>query len=92
MDHAVLHDRELHEFRVDVDGARAVLEYDLEGAVMSILHTRVPAAIGGRGIAAELTRCALDFARTAGWRVRPLCSYAAAYVRKHAQYADLLAV
>jgi predicted GNAT family acetyltransferase len=44
----------------------------------------VPAPIGGRGIAAELTRAALETAEAAGWTVVPVCSYAAAYMRRHA--------
>ena len=34
---------------------------------------------------------ALDAAREQHWRVRPLCSYAAVYVRRHPEYADLVA-
>ncbi len=86
----VLHDESGREFRIEVDGVRAVLQYELGGGIMAITHTIVPDAIGGRGIAAELTRTALRHARSSGWKVRPLCSYAAAYLRKHAEWADLL--
>ena len=86
-----MHDALGGEFHAQHDGVRAVLEYELAERVMSINHTRVPEAIGGRGIAAALTRAALDHARSAGWRVRPLCSYAAAYLRRHPEDADLLA-
>lgn len=58
---------------------------------MTIVHTGVPDAIGGRGIAATLTAAALEFARNRGWRVRPLCSYAAVFMRRHAEYAGLFA-
>ena len=50
---------------------------------MTITHTRVPAAIGRRGIAAELMRAALQAAHESHWKVVPACSYAAAYMRKH---------
>jgi hypothetical protein len=36
-------------------------------------------------VAAELTRAALGAARAAGWAVNPACSYAAGYMRRHAQ-------
>jgi predicted GNAT family acetyltransferase len=55
---------------------------------MTITHTRVPAAIGGRGIAAELTKAALSTARSHDWSVIPQCSYAAAYIAKHPQEAE----
>lgn len=69
----------------------SLIDYRLDGDVMSILHTEVPAAVGGRGIAGDLTRAALDTAREHGWRVRPICSYAVAYIDRHPEYQDLLA-
>ena len=60
-----------------------MLEYRCAGDTMNILHTGVPHAIGGRGIAAELTRAALGFARQRAWRVQAQCSYAAAFLRRH---------
>jgi predicted GNAT family acetyltransferase len=79
------HDRAAHRFTTEVDGNRAELDYTLADAVMTITHTRVPPAIGGRGIAAELMEAALSAARTSGWTVNPACSYAKAYLEKHPQ-------
>jgi predicted GNAT family acetyltransferase len=78
----VKHDTSAHRFCAEVDGQRAVLDYTLVDDVMTITHTRVPAAIGRRGIAAELMRAALQMARASHWKVVPACSYAAAYMRK----------
>jgi len=88
---AVHHDPASSLFFVDTDGHRAVLNYRSDGATMTILHTAVPGPIGGRGIAAALTRAAIEFARGSQWRVRPQCSYASAYLRRHTEYSDLLA-
>jgi len=79
----VRHDASAHRFTAEVEGQRAVLEYEIVGDTMIITHTGVPAAIGGRGIAGELVRAALDTARTAGWQVHSVCSYAAAFIAKH---------
>jgi uncharacterized protein len=91
MTQAVQHDPEAALFYVEVDGHRAVLNYQCTGGTMTILHTGVPTAIGGRGVAAQLTRAALDFARSKHWKVRPLCAYAAVFMRQHPEYADLIA-
>ncbi|HTV95707.1 MAG TPA: GNAT family N-acetyltransferase [Steroidobacteraceae bacterium] len=77
------HDSAAHRFTALVDGERAVLDYTIAAGVMTITHTGVPHAIEGRGVAAELTRKALETARDHGWRVVPACSYAAAYLAKH---------
>jgi predicted GNAT family acetyltransferase len=74
-----------------VDGHECVLDYDLRGNVMTIVHTGVPTEVGGRGIAGDITRFALDFARASGWKIVPACSYANAFIQRHHEYADLLA-
>ena len=72
-----------HQFTVEVDGERAVLDYVLDGDTMTIIHTGVPKPIARRGIAGELMRTALAAARSQGWKVVPACSYAAGYMAKH---------
>ena len=79
----VNHDGAAHRFSAEVEGHQALLDYTLVGDVMTITHTRVPAAIGSRGIAAELMRAALQLAHESHWKVVPACSYAAAYMRRH---------
>ena len=86
----VAHDAAAHRFSVVVDGHPAVLDYLRHGDAMVITHTGVPGAIGGRGIAAWLTRAALAHARAAGLKVIPECSYAVAFMQRHGEYADLL--
>lgn len=77
------HDLVAQRFATRVDGFEAFLDYTLANRVMIITHTAVPPAIGGRGVAAELMRAALQAAQSAGWTVNPTCSYAAAYLRRH---------
>jgi predicted GNAT family acetyltransferase len=79
----ISHDRTGHRFTAEVDGHHAELDYTLSGRVMSITHTRVPQEIGGRGVAADLMRAALEAANSESWTVNPVCSYAVAYMRKH---------
>ena len=77
------HDRHAHRLSAELEGQTAQLDYELDGKVMSITHTRVPPPIGGRGVAAELMRSALDLAAANGWTVKPVCSYAIAYMKRH---------
>jgi len=87
----IVHDTDARQIRVEVEGHPGVVDYILRDGVMTITHTGVPPPIEGRGIAAELTRAALDTARREGWKVVPACSYAAAFMRRHPEFADLLA-
>jgi predicted GNAT family acetyltransferase len=77
------HDAAAHRFTTTVDGERAVLDYTLAADVMTITHTEVPGPIEGRGIAAQLTRQAIETACENHWRVVPACSYAANYLARH---------
>jgi uncharacterized protein len=77
------HDSRAHRLSTELEGQTGLLDYELDGKVMSITHTRVPRPIGGRGVAAELMRSALDLAAANGWTVKPICSYAVAYMQQH---------
>ena len=87
----VVHHPVSSRFIAEVDGHQAHLDYELEGGEMHVTHTRVPSEIGGRGVAGALVKAALDHARTEGLKVRPLCSYADAWMERHPAYADLRA-
>ena len=77
------HDSRAHRLSAQLEGHTGLLDYELDGKVMSITHTRVPRPIGGRGVAAELMRSALDLAAANGWTVKPICTYAVAYLKRH---------
>lgn len=85
------HDRAAQRFDAQVEAVHCMLDYTLAGAVMTITHTLVPPPAGGRGVASELVHTALEFARGEGMKVRPACSYAAAWMERHPDYADLRA-
>jgi len=88
---AIAHDPASQRFNIEVDGQTGYLEYERTGDVMVITHTIVPPAIGGRGIAGDLVRTALELARTEGLKVDPRCSYADGWMRKHPEYDALRA-
>lgn len=88
---AIRHESDRQRFIVNEQGSEGFVEYARDGDVFVITHTVVPPEIGGRGIAGKLVEAALHHARAEGLKVRPDCSYAAAYMRRHPEYADLLA-
>lgn len=83
---------ERSRFEVTVGGQLAgFCEYTREGGIISFTHTEVFGEYSGRGLAGTLVAAALDEARRNGWMVRPLCPYVAAYIKRHPEYADLVA-
>ena len=85
----IRHRPEQERFETELDGHHAVLNYRLAAGCMVIDHVGVAPAIEGRGIAGRLTQAALAWARLSGVKVRPLCSYAAAWMRRHPDCHDL---
>jgi hypothetical protein len=85
----IRHDPQGHRFETTVDGHRAYLAYmDLGKQTLDIYRTFVPDALRGRGVAAELTRHALDFARDSGYTVIPSCSYVEWYMERQGYPAE----
>ena len=84
------HDAIAGRFTADVNGHRCEADYQLRHGVMHLVHTAVPRALQGRGIAAALVDAALAEARRQGWRVRPVCSYVQTYMRRHPDTQNLL--
>ncbi len=90
MSNSVTHNPAAARFESLVDGHLALCSYRRAGPVLVLHHTEVPAALQGQGVAAALVAGALQWAREQGLRVRPSCSYVAAYMRRHPETQDLL--
>jgi len=59
-------------------------------AIMIIDHTRVPEAMGGRGIAKAMVRHAIADARDKGLTIIPNCSFVRAQAKKHPEWSDVI--
>ena len=87
-----VHDNaEQHRFELEVDGHTAYLYYRLEPGVITLVHTEVPPALGGRGVGSTLVRGALEAIRQKGLKVVATCPFVAAWMGKHPEFNDLIA-
>jgi hypothetical protein len=78
-------------FELDVGGAVAFANYRLAPGTVIITHTETPAALRGRGIASQLVQGALQLIRADGSKVIAGCGFVVDYLRKHPEYADMVA-
>jgi predicted GNAT family acetyltransferase len=81
---------ELSRFELDVEGDVAVAYYRIDNGVMVFTSTQTPPRLRGQGVASELIRNALEFARARGLKVRGDCAFVADYVQKHPEFQPLL--
>lgn len=78
-------------FELDVEGQMAIADYRRQDGRLMITHVETPPALQGGGVAGRLMAGVVEAARAEGAKIVPVCSYAAAYMRRHKEHADLLA-
>ncbi len=88
---AVRNNTRNHRYELEIDGSLAKAWYRENGDVITFTHTQVPEALSGRGVGSQLAKGALDAVRAAGPKVVAVCPFIAAYIKRHAEYDDLLA-
>ena len=85
----ITHNEADHTFEVWIDGYRSKLDYIQDGKNFVITHVGVYPELRGQGIAGKIVEAGLQYARQNSLRVIPMCSYAAAYIRRNPQYSEL---
>lgn len=81
----------LSRFELDVEGGVAFADYRLTPSAVVITHTETPRALRGHGIASDLVKGALALIRADGRKVIAGCSFVSVYLRRHPEYADMVA-
>ena len=71
-------------------GGLAYADYRREGGALAIPYVHADPALRGSGASGRLMEGVLARARAQGLKVRPICGYAAAYIRRRREHHDLL--
>ena len=85
----VTHNKAGNTFEVRIDGYLSKLDYMQDGKNFVITHVGVHPEFRGQGLAGKIVDASLEYAKQNSLRVIPMCSYAAAYIRKNPQYMEL---
>lgn len=81
-----------HRYEAWLDGrVVGVSEYDLAGDRIVFVHTEVDPSVEGLGIGSRLAAGALDDVRRRGLKLVAECPFIAAWLKRHRDYADLVA-
>ena len=77
------HNPELSRYELEEDGFLAWADYQRSGHRLVIPHVEADPALRGKGTAGRLMTKVAETARAEGMRITPLCSYAAAWLRRN---------
>ena len=66
------------------------VEYLTDGVVMVLTLVEVDPGLRGRGVGSRLMGAVMEHVRANGLKVRPVCGFAAAYLQRHQEHADLV--
>lgn len=79
-----------NRFETRINSQLSKLDYIEDKDTFVITHVGVHPEHRGYGVAGKLTQAGLEYAKARSLRVVPMCSYAAAYMRRNSKYLDLM--
>lgn len=78
------------QFEINTEGEKAYLVYRFHKGDIAFMHTYVPQALEGKGVAAALTKEAFAYAAAHKMPVMVYCPYVAAWLQRHPDYKRFL--
>jgi uncharacterized protein len=88
---AVVDNKAARRFELAEQGALAFADYTRSGGVVTVPHVEAALPLRGTGAAGRLMEGMLAAIRADGEKIRPICPYAVAYLRRHPEHHDLVA-
>lgn len=89
--YTVTNNEKEQRFEILEAGHLGYLEYRFYKNDIALMHTFVPDALEGKGVASALAHHALEWAREHRKPVIVYCPFVAAYLKRHPEYNELLA-
>ena len=87
----VIENRHLNRFELKLaDDAIAAAYYRLDGNRLVLIHTEVPSAYGGQGVATRLATEVFEQIRASGRKAVLRCPFMVHFYSKHPEYSDIV--
>ncbi|HEY2032391.1 MAG TPA: GNAT family N-acetyltransferase [Rhizomicrobium sp.] len=87
---AIIDNAASSRFELEENGELAFANYRRSGDVLIIPHVEAAMALRGRGAAARLMEGIVAMARAQHYKIRPTCSYAIAWFKRHPDQRDVV--
>jgi uncharacterized protein len=79
-----------NRFEMVFDKHLSLIEYEIKGDVMALLHTEVDPALEGRGAGTAIVEKTLKYIEEAGMQLLPLCPFVVAYIKRHPEWERIV--
>ena len=86
----VINNTALQQFEYHIDGEMGILQYRFHDDLIWLMHTEVPKSLEGKGIASDLARFALEWARGNNRKVKVVCPFVAVFLKRHPEYLSVV--
>ena len=90
MDYELINNKAGSQFEFHIDGVVAKIEYEIKGDKIYLIHTEVPKALAGRGVASSLAEKVLKDIQQKGLRLIPFCPFMKKYLQRHTEWDFLI--
>lgn len=87
----LIDNKDHQRFELPEEGGTVIANYRRASGLIEITYVESPPALRGTGAAGRMMEALMDIARGEGARIRPICGYAHAWMRRHPDHHDLMA-
>jgi predicted GNAT family acetyltransferase len=77
-------------FETPVENELAFIAYRWQNGKLALMHTEVPPAAEGKGIAGKLAKFAFEQAKQQQRKILVYCPYISTYLKRHSEYNELV--
>lgn len=90
-DYKLIDNEEKHRYEFQIDDKIAEIDYiKSNNGEIYLVHTEVPASLGGKGVGSQLAEKVLSDIERQGLRLVPLCPFVAGYIHKHPEWKRIV--
>jgi len=83
VDMTITNNSSIGRFEIKHEKCMALLEYEVTGNQMILVHTEVPKELEGKGLGGKLVKFALEHAKENNLGVVAQCEFAQSYIERH---------
>lgn len=86
----LINNKEEHRYEYIVGNDHPHIAYQIRGKDIYLTHTRIPETLRGKGLGTKLVEDVLEDIEKQGYKLVPLCSFVAGYIKRHPEWTACL--